>query len=650
MRNFYFVFFCLAYFFILPCSCKLKNIFEEKGLYFSEAVEISEKQIIEEMKNPNDFSTHEIEAFEFDDYEYPEKLKWHSSYAASFGSPNAKQGGAFYTFIHDIPNTFRYCGPGSDSVTEKLFWNHIPLLIRSPEDKAFLPGAATHWAFSKDGKTVYYKLNTRAKWSDGKTCTAEDFIFAADFMHSKEIKDILYAPDFEKLSVKKINDFCIAVSFSGETFNSKELLLDSTNIKPRAAHFYGGKIPENWIKEFNRRPEPTTGAYYLDYYDFSYGLSFKKKENWWAHEYSHFKNMYNLDSIEIRILPGTQLSVRKYFRSGRLDSLPIVTADEWRNALDDARVKKGFADIWISNYEKPYGMRGLFFNTKKTPFDNTEVRRGMYYALDIDGMISAILTSSCPRLPGIGVNQNYENISFNNKKIKMPAYNHIKAAEIFAEAGYDKIGKDGIRINSNGQRLSFRILYDEIGIRDCMGYLYSQALKAGVELDFKFMSGGILNKVSQGDYQAWWGALPSSAIPANYNYLHSKLINTGFLNNVFAYSNTEMDKLLEDYTAAETLRKKAEINKQIEQLIFDEALFLPGYYFNCKREMVWKWIRFPGWINRKHTEDFADPFSGLMWFDSEIKKDCDEAMEGNFVFSTRYWFPQNADKTSGYSF
>lgn len=631
------VVFFFPFFFILSCGIVSEFYFGGDGLFNSEAVEKSEKQIIQEMKNPPDFSTHTIELLELEEEGLPEKLKWRSSYAASFGSPNAKQGGSFYTFLHDIPNTFRYCGPGADAVSEKLFWNHVPLLIRSPEDGAFLPGAATQWAFSQDGKTVYYMLNPNAQWSDGEMCNADDFVFAAEFMHSKNITDFFSASVFENISVKKINEFCIAVTYSGCTFNSEELLLSFTNIKPRAKHFYNGNIPENWIKEFNRRAEPTTGAYYLHRYDSNYGLTFKKKENWWAHGYSHFENMYNFDFIEMRILPGTRQSVRKYFRNSQLDYLQLVTSDEWLNALDDVRVKRGFVDICISNFEKPYGMRGLFFNTAAPPFDNRDVRLGMYYALDIDGMINTILMQDCQRIHSIGVNQKCGDVFFNNPEIKMPAYNPAAASEIFMRAGYDKTGKDGIRINAEGKRLSFKILYDEISMRDSFGYLYSQALKAGVELDFKFMSGGILKKISRGDYEAWWGSLPFSFIPDNYNYFHSSLINSGFLNNIFAYSNPEVDKLLDAYRDAGNLQEKAEINKKIERIVFDEALFVPGYYFSGRRGMMWKWIRFPGWLNQRYTEDFADPFLGLMWFDSEIKKDCDYARKENLSFPAQCW-------------
>lgn len=94
-------------------------------------------------------------------------------------------------------------GPSVDGVSKKLFHSHLSLLSRSDYDRGFLPALATHWAFGDDGKTVYYKLNKKAKWSDGVPCTVDDIIFAVDFATSKDIAPFLEELVYSDISIKK---------------------------------------------------------------------------------------------------------------------------------------------------------------------------------------------------------------------------------------------------------------------------------------------------------------------------------------------------------------------------------------------------------------------------------------------------------------
>jgi len=632
------IFFCLA---ILISSCNGRFDFfsSDFSLKSSLAIEESEKISKNEANNIPDFTTKSIENINIEDakkYEELKDLKWNTSSAISPGSPNAKTGGAFYTYLHDIPNTFRYVGPQADSISKSLFNNHIPLLVKSFEDFKFLPGCATHWAFSEDGKTVYYKLNKKVLWSDGKPCTADDFVFAIEFMQNKDIARFT-DDDFASLSIKKIGDEYIAITYNAPIPKSKELLLDFTNISPRAKHFYEGAVLKNWVEEYNRKAEPTTGAYYLHHWNFNYGLSFKKVDEWWAKEYKHFANMFNFDFVEIKILPGTQTSVRKYFRNKELDSLSLSSQNEYLDAINDVRFKRGLQDIWVGNYQSIQGLNGIIFNTQAFPFDNLDFRHAMEYVLDIDGLIENILMGSYKRCYTMGVGQSLDGISFNNQN-KIGSYDKKKAEELLQKAGFTLLDSNGIRMTKEGKKASFTILYDDSSLKDVFGFLFAKALECGVYLDFQFVSGGILKKINNKTFQAWWANLPSSKIPNHYNLLHSSNEKSPYLSAIFGYSSKELDKALEEYEKPNlSIQEKAECNMKIEEIVRKNALFIPTYYPISERVICWKYIRFPGWLNLKYMKEFSSPFMGLGWFDEKIKNDVDEAIKNGEGFEERIW-------------
>src|SRR5690606_7272145 len=121
-----------------------------------------------------------------------EELEWLTNDEdPTFASPDAKRGGTYRTFIIGFPQTLRRDGPDSNtgdftSIKRSMYLGLVDL---HPNTLNFIPSLATHWAFGADGKTVYYKLDPRARWSDGVPVTADDFVFAREFGLSEHIVD-----------------------------------------------------------------------------------------------------------------------------------------------------------------------------------------------------------------------------------------------------------------------------------------------------------------------------------------------------------------------------------------------------------------------------------------------------------------------------
>ncbi|WP_029410533.1 ABC transporter substrate-binding protein [Treponema pedis] len=634
-------FFLLSLYGFFLISCK-----PETSASYSEQSAVSSYNAIlqNEMRTTPDFSCPPVKAENFYVPDTPSYLQWYTSEPKDISSQGLKKGGAYYTYLGDIPTSFRYAGPGADNISVRLFNTQMPFLWESLESREFMPCAATHWAVDLKEKTVYYKLNENILWSDGNPCTASDWIFAHKFLSSKQIIDPVKNNYYNKLSATLLNDYCISVKFLGKENLTEYELLDVTNFKPIAEHFYGGEIPENWIEKYNRIAEPTTGPYVLTEYDYNKGLKFSKIKNWWAHSYPHFKGIANFDEIYYRIIIGNKKTAFMKFAIGLFDIIQIDNAAERERAESCSDVHNGFINIWRGYYQPVQGPNGLFFNTKSFPFDNEFVRRGMYYAIDIDGLITTVFADKVNRLHTMGTGQTFGKTEFNNLNIKKPSFNPKKAMELFSEAGYKYINSSGILINEKGKELSFVIIHNNPEMNEIFGFLYAQALKAGVNLEFKYYSGGMTNKISSRDYQAWWGALPSYRIPDNYTLLHSSFANKKTFENFFGYSNPELDRLLERFNESGlTYEEKAVINREIEKIVDEAALMVPSYYKNTIDVMAWKWICFPSWLNMRYQNNLDNPMFGYMWFDAEIEAECKKAKaenkmleENSYSLSGRY--------------
>src|SRR4029077_10788778 len=111
------------------------------------------------------------------------------------GSEKAIRGGTLNVAIGAYPLTFRIMGPNNNDFFAS--WNQaftagFGLVGRHPVTDKFIPIMATHWSIQKDQKTIYFKLDPDAKFSDGKPITAEDYVFTWKMMQSKFIVDPFY--------------------------------------------------------------------------------------------------------------------------------------------------------------------------------------------------------------------------------------------------------------------------------------------------------------------------------------------------------------------------------------------------------------------------------------------------------------------------
>ena len=103
-----------------------------------------------------------------------EDIQWLTNNADPlYASPAAKKGGTFRSAIKSFPLTFRTIGPDSNTeFRSAILGNQLSLTGLHPNTMNIIPELATHWAFGKDKKTMYFKLNPSARWSDGQPVTA----------------------------------------------------------------------------------------------------------------------------------------------------------------------------------------------------------------------------------------------------------------------------------------------------------------------------------------------------------------------------------------------------------------------------------------------------------------------------------------------
>nr|WP_323919367.1 extracellular solute-binding protein [Aeromonas caviae] len=567
----------------------------------------------------------------------PADLKWESNDTDPvYADPEAKRGGTFRDFMSSFPLTLRKYGPDSNGgFAAYVRETNLPLLSTHPVTRNPIPMLANQWAFGADNKTLYFRINPKARWSDGQPVTADDWVFTLKMMRSKEINDPWYNNYYSTQisEVTKFDDHTLAITSGTE--KSREDLLEALPFTPEPSHAI--KLTANWVKEYNWKVLPVTGPYQIGELRKGKSVTFDRVKDWWGNDERYFQHRFNPDRIEIKVLRDQNIAWQHFLR-GELDTFPLVMPNWWHDKSKTAEFEKGYIErLWFYN-QTPQPPMGLYLNTADPLLSNLDVRLGIQHALALDKMIATLLRGDYQRLNTYGSGQG----DFTNTDLKARPFDPALAREFFAKAGFTKTGPDGILRNDKGQPLSLSITYTTAEHAQRLTLLREEAKKAGLNLELNLMDASagfksMLEKKHQSAWMAWSGG----RYPAYWEYFHRVNANKPQTNNIMNIDDDRISALVEQYDKAFDFGKKADLSRQIQQRLYELASFVPAYQVPYTRAGAWRWIRLPKVPATPQSDLLYWPldgsnsgysFGGLLWIDEAAKAQTRAAIKGGQTF------------------
>ncbi|WP_419465441.1 extracellular solute-binding protein [Aeromonas caviae] len=567
----------------------------------------------------------------------PADLKWESNDTDPvYADPEAKRGGTFRDFMSSFPLTLRKYGPDSNGgFAAYVRETNLPLLSTHPVTRNPIPMLANQWAFGADNKTLYFRINPKARWSDGQPVTADDWVFTLKMMRSKEINDPWYNNYYSTQisEVTKFDDHTLAITSGTE--KSREDLLEALPFTPEPSHAI--KLTANWVKEYNWKVLPVTGPYQIGELKKGKSVTFDRVKDWWGNDERYFQHRFNPDRIEIKVLRDQNIAWQHFLR-GELDTFPLVMPNWWHDKSKTAEFEKGYIErLWFYN-QTPQPPMGLYLNTADPLLSNLDVRLGIQHALALDKMIATLLRGDYQRLNTYGSGQG----DFTNTDLKARPFDPALAREFFAKAGFTKTGPDGILRNDKGQPLSLSITYTTAEHAQRLTLLREEAKKAGLNLELNLMDASagfksMLEKKHQSAWMAWSGG----RYPAYWEHFHRVNANKPQTNNIMNIDDDRISTLVEQYDKAFDFGKKADLSRQIQQRLYELASFVPAYQVPYTRAGAWRWVRLPKVPATPQSDLLYWPldgsnsgysFGGLLWIDEAAKVQTRAAIKGGQTF------------------
>jgi microcin C transport system substrate-binding protein len=571
----------------------------------------------------------------------PAGLEWQNGMdQPEIGDPRAKKGGVFRRYIPTFPPTIRPFGENSNNGFRGELYDYIdmPLVNAHPETIEPIPGVASEWAVSEDGRTLYCRIDPAACYSDGVPVRAIDYLVRVYLM----VSDNIVNPYSKQYFREEIAQFAV--------YDERTLSISLPEAKlyapfiaggmlPSAPHFYADYGPD-YSERHQWRFPPTTGAYEVLENDIVKGASITQTRvrDWWARDRKYYRHRFNPDKIVHQVVRDESKAF-ELFRAGEHDTFLISRPELWYEKTEIDPVYNGYIERFTFYTRYPKIPRGLYLNVTKPPLDNRDVRIGIQHSMNWRKLNQVMFRGDYERLNAL----NEGSMLFSDPEIRARPYSVRLAREAFARAGFTREGRDGILTNENGQRLSVSVSYPAIPLTDrIFSFLREEARHCGLDLR---LDGGETTvnflKTTQKQHEiAFTGWMIQPIQPDFYQMIHS---STAFdekgnpkphTNNLNSWARPDTDRLCIEHRNARTVEEMRNAHRELQRIIHDEALFNPAYSVDFIRIGSWRWVRWPD----SETTKFSPPLlydpheSFVYWVDEEIKQETLAARRAGTTF------------------
>lgn len=568
----------------------------------------------------------------------PADLPWEDGgEVPELGDPRAQKGGTWFNYIPDFPRTLRFVGPDANGAFRSYILdnNALSLVGQHPDTLQFYPVLARQWAVGEDGRTVYFRLDPEATFSDGVPVRADDYLFCFYFMRSPYIVDPWYNDWYSTkyTRITKYDDLTVSITLAEA---KPDLLYRAAAVRPVPVHFYS-EFADDYTQHYQWAFEPTTGPYELRPENIVKGrvLTLTKVENWWAADRRHFRYRYNPDRIRCQVVRDKE-KVFEIFRNGEVDiySHGGIIPDIWYNKLPNSmpRVAGGYIHKATFYNQVPRPSWGMSINRMRPLLDNRDIREGLHHATDWGLVCKQIFRGDAERMDHYA--EGYALVTFPG--IEARAFDPARAAELFARAGFKRRGSDGILVHESDPslRLSFTITTGYKRLSDALTVIREQARKAGVDYNLEIMEPtAAWKKIDEKKHDISFGAKNTSVemYPRFWETFHSSnaykpdgSVNTD-TNNETQTADPQLDRLIETYDKATEMEEIIRLAREIVAWLHHDAAFIPAFVEPFYRCAYWRWVKWPEGFNVRTSRDWEEYH--LFWLDPQEREETLEAMK-----------------------
>jgi len=306
---------------------------------------------------------------------YPADFK-HFEYV----NPDAPKGGTLNLKQPDRRTSFDKFNPfttrGNAPAAMKIFVFES-LAIRSMDEPLAMYGLLAEAFFvAPDLSSISFRINPKAKFSNGDAVTPKDVVYSLERLKSKEAGPDTQAEVADLERAVAVDAQTVRIDLSAKTVNA----VFAAGSMWIFSHKWGaGKKFDEVVTD-----EPiATGAYVIDTYEMPSRIVFKRTPDYWGKDLPSRSGHFNFDRVRYRMYSDHAVSWEA-FKAGEFDIYKDYRASSWVRKHKGPKWDNGTLIKKAFKTETGQGLQSLNLNTRRPLFQDIRVREALMLAWDFD--------------------------------------------------------------------------------------------------------------------------------------------------------------------------------------------------------------------------------------------------------------------------
>ena len=446
---------------------------------------------------------------------------------------------------------------------------------------------------------VEFHLRPEAAFSDGTPLTVDDVIWSFETLAEKGLPR--YQNAWSKVERwDKVGERGVRFTFS-EVDNELPLILGLRPIlNPR--DWEGRDFAESTLDV------PTaTGPYMVGDFEAGRYIEFVRNPDYWGKDLPFNKGRHNLDTIRYEYFVDGDV-IFEAFKAGEISTHREGNPATWAEDFDFPAIQDGRIVKSEVPHQRPSGMEGFVFNTRRAMFQDWQVRAALIHAFNFEfvnqtlnggvyprrtsyfansflamdegaaeGKVAALLEPFAAELPP-GAMEGYALPSSGGDQRNRRNLN--AATALLAEAGWTV--QEGVLVDGNGAPFSFEIAVTTSD-HEAIANLYADALKRlGIEARIALVvdTADYKSRRDAYDFDMIINSWPLSLSPGNelYLYFGSDGVETPGTRNYMGMASPAAEAMMGEILSAESHEDFIAAVKALDRILTTGRYVVPFWY------------------------------------------------------------------------
>ena len=539
-------------------------------------------------------------------------------------NPDAPKGGTLHLRNPDRRQNFDkfnyYTIRGNAPAGMAIFMFEPLTILGADEPRTMYGLLAEAMRIEPDFSAITFRLNPKARFSNGDPVTAADVKYSFDSLSGKYASPVYSSALTGVREAKMIDDRTIRFEMAERSSDA----LFRVAALPVFSHKWGLKSDGTHTRfdEIIDELPITSGPYTIAKADSGRRIDFKRDPDYWAKDLPVRRGFFNFDHVVYRYYQDEAVATEA-FKAGEFDLVRVYGSSVWMRQhkgpkWDDGRiVKKSF------HYGTGQGLQAYMLNMRRPLFQDIRVREalGLTYDFETNNRYHLLKRANsefnnsdfaAQGLPGAGELALLEPFrKYLPKEVFGPAFvaprtdsdvnalrrNLLKARSLLEAAGW-KLASDGRLRNAKGEAFEFEYLAPGDSVSDARIKAWSRNLdKLGISLKVRNVDFALYSRrLEEYDFDVVTIAGASFALPSPADYLAiygSKSADEKGNSNFRGVKSAAVDYMIEAMNRAKSLEQFRDATRALDRIVMWSYWQVPELYVDYEPMSYWNKFGMP---------------------------------------------------------